>query len=227
MPPSFTTPGSKEVCRLLEKDGLASLLFWIRRGLLPWNGAGPRETASWLARGKGQMWLSSKFLQPEKHQGMCSLLWWLFSESKMFLPLGGHWGSEAKGQRGFPGSMLGHRKKKNITVHHSAFWDPVRLLLYSTEWKDTKQSNPPLRGQEERKSFWGSLFTQTHWVYAAHGTGATFSAAIGRHRGGEKQSVALTPPLCKLGQARTCWCASRPAPEVHAEAASPGLSFPL
>lgn len=41
--------------------------------------------------GKGQMWLSSKFLHPEKHQGMWSLLWWPFSsERKMLLPLRGH-----------------------------------------------------------------------------------------------------------------------------------------
>lgn len=159
--PPFTTPGAKEVCRLLKKDRLASLLFWIRRGLLPWNGAGPQETLSWLAHGKGQMWLSSKFLHPEKHQGMWSLLWWLFSsESKMLLPLGGHWGSEAKGQRGFPGNLSGHRKKP-VTVHHSVFWDPLKLLLYPAEWRDTKQTNSPLRGQEEGKSFWGSFFTQT------------------------------------------------------------------
>lgn len=60
-------------------------------------------------------------------QGMGSLLWWLFSsESRMLLPLGGHWDSEAKGQRGFPGNLLGHRKKI-ITVNHSALWDPLRL----------------------------------------------------------------------------------------------------
>lgn len=74
----------------------------------------------------------------------------------MLLPLGGHWGSEAKGQRGFPGNLSGHRKKP-VTVHHSAFWDPLKLLLYPAEWKDTKQTKPPLRGQEEGKSFWGSF----------------------------------------------------------------------
>lgn len=56
--PTFHPSRGQEVCGLLKKDGLASLLFWIRRGLLHLNGAGPQETASWLAHGKGQMWLS-------------------------------------------------------------------------------------------------------------------------------------------------------------------------
>lgn len=42
-------------------------------------------------------------------------------------------------------------------MHHQ-----LRLLLYPTAWEDVKRGlpKPPLRGQEEGKSFWGSLFTQ-------------------------------------------------------------------
>lgn len=88
----------------------------------------------------------------------------------MLLPLGGHWDSEAKGQRGFPGNLLRHRNK-TITVHHSAFWDPLRLLLYPAEWKDTKQL--PIQRPGGREEFLGLIFlpdslsvcSSRHWSH--------------------------------------------------------------